>query len=327
MLLSSNDAVGAIDFSIVIATHDRSHRLLACLDSIEAAALAARPLKTELLIICNACPDDTPVVARDWARQAQILVRVLDEPQQGACRARNRGIRAARGNVIVMTDDDCRFAESFLSVAGAAFAQDAGPAMRGGQLLLGDPDDLPMTVRIHTVGSSYGPPIFPGGFLIGCNVAFSREVVDRIGLYDTRFGPGTKVGAAEDTDYLFRAWKAGIPVIFDPDMIIHHHHGRRDLEAVRKLSQVYNRSDGAFYAKHVLSSPHLLKNLYWDLRNGLRERFGGPPFDPHLNLSHLPRVWDILVGAAVFVWRHDLNEAQSLEVPCRSERGARSATL
>ncbi|PSC03105.1 glycosyl transferase [Alsobacter soli] len=289
-----------MDVSIVIATYNRSKALAACLDSVAAAVRHAPEVKVELIVVCNASPNDTPAVARSWAAQAAFPVRVLDEPVQGGCRARNRGMREALGHVVAITDDDCRLAPDYIEAVAQAHAADAVPTLRGGRLELGDPDDLPMTVKTDPEPSDFALPTFPGGFLHGCNFTIPKPVIERVGYFDTRFGPGTPVGAAEDTDYLFRAWKLGVPVRYDPTLVIYHHHGRNTADEVARLNRVYNQSDGAFYAKHVLTSPALLKNIYWDMRNALREPFGGHKFNPALGFSHATRIRQNLAGALLF---------------------------
>ena len=290
-----------IDVSVIVATHNRSKALVECLESIRAAALEALPLQTELLVVANACPDDTFEVACAWAETAGFPVRVIWESRQGACRARNLGIAEARGRIMAITDDDCQLAKDYVQALVAAYAKDEVPTLRGGRLELGNLDDLPMTIRTGLAHETFEPPMFPGGFLQGCNFTFPRAVVDRVGWFDTRFGPGTPVGAAEDTDYLYRAWKLGIPVVYDPTVVIYHHHGRRQTSDIYKLFRTYNRADGAFYAKHAGASPRLLRNLYWDLRNTFTEWFGGRRFNEELGLRHGPRVAHVLAGAAAFL--------------------------
>ena len=290
-----------MDVSIVIATYDRAEALHACLNSIGEAVARTPDVATELIIVTNASPNHTPDVAKAWAAQAAFPVRVLSEPRPGACRARNLGIREAKGRLIVMTDDDCCLSDTYLHDVTRAHAADVTPSVRGGRLELGDPDDCPITIKTATDLQVLTEKVFPGGFLIGCNLSFPKPLIDRIGYFDESFGPGTPVGAAEDTDFLFRAREAGVPVIYDPSFVIYHHHGRRRIEDARRLNEVYNRADGAFYAKHLLHSPNLLRFIYRDVRDAVLELAGGRPAQQELGFSHWTRLAQTARGALAFV--------------------------
>ena len=88
--------------SIVICT--RNH--LASLRETMAALEKVRPPgETELLLVENACTDDTPAFIES-AKLSNMQCRPLHEPQKGQVRARNLGLSAARGEIIVFTDDD-----------------------------------------------------------------------------------------------------------------------------------------------------------------------------------------------------------------------------
>ena len=65
------------------------------------------PGKTELLLVENACTDGTPAFVES-AKLPNMQCRPLHEPQKGQVRARNLGLAAARGEIIVFTDDDVR---------------------------------------------------------------------------------------------------------------------------------------------------------------------------------------------------------------------------
>jgi GT2 family glycosyltransferase len=109
------------------------------------------------------------------------------------------------------------------------------------------------------------PLAFPGGFVMGANLAFTRCVLTRIGSFDERFGAGAPFVAAEDTDFLFRALGRGIPLRYDPRFAVDHHHGRRTTAEVTHLLAGYSYGDGALYAKHLLTDRRILSALFTDV--------------------------------------------------------------
>lgn len=61
-------------------------------------------IEWELVIVDNNCSDETPEVIARHAEQ--LPLERLSEPVQGLSHARNRAIRAARGDIVLWTDDD-----------------------------------------------------------------------------------------------------------------------------------------------------------------------------------------------------------------------------
>ncbi len=57
--------------------------------------------------------------------------------------------------------------------------------------------------------------------------------------------------------------------------------------------------------------PRRCVNADRNLRNGLKAGCAGHPFAPHLNLSHLPGVWDRLAGATGLICRDNKNAAET----------------
>src|SRR5262249_56680398 len=91
------------------------------------------------------------------------------------------------------------------------------------------------------------------------------------GGFDTRLGPGTPIPASEDSDFFYRAMRQGIAVIYCPDIVVHHNHGRRTPEQARKLLDNYDRGRGAFYMKHVAAGDRdTLRILFWEMRASAR---------------------------------------------------------
>ena len=71
-------------------------------------ALSAEPVRYEILLVDDGSTDGTPDLAEQFARTCwQCPIRVLRCPERrGAGAARKRGIRHARGDVVVMLDAD-----------------------------------------------------------------------------------------------------------------------------------------------------------------------------------------------------------------------------
>lgn len=175
-------------------------------------------------------------------------VTVVEQPLRGKSAACNRGIAAARGDIVTMTDDDVEAAPGWLSAIAYAFAADPGTACVTGPLL---PRELetPAQLWFERAGG-IATPVYrrvafrrrPGTFLVtasggdtmslyrsghfgdGPNMSFRADVLRSIGGFDTALGTGTPALAGEDPDILVRLLFAGHTLVFDPRVFILHTH-------------------------------------------------------------------------------------------------------
>jgi GT2 family glycosyltransferase len=136
----------------------------------------------------------------------------------------------------------------------------------GGRAERADVNDLPIGIRtfLDRVAISSFSQIMER--LIGCNMAFRREVFDAIGMFDTRLGAGTRAGSAEDIDMFYRAVMAGMKTCYVPEMFIRHAHGRTSRSSIRPINDNYAKGRGAFYCKHLLRRDRaILRHAYYEV--------------------------------------------------------------
>lgn len=280
--------------SVIMPTRNRAAILPAAVTALD---VAADGYEVEVIIVDNGSSDDTAEVVSSL-RPDNLSILYSAEPVPGVCRAKNRGISQARGEVLVFTDDDCCVAPGYFRALTAHYLRQTGPVVVGGRVELGDPTDAPITVKTDDTFATLGEGQHPGGFVHGCNLTMTRSVLDVVGMWDERFGPGAKFKAAEETELNYRAHKAGIPVQYLPDIVTYHFHGRKQLKDVKALNRSYQFGNGALFGKH----PDMLltKHLYWNARSWVAEWFGGPLFDRELGLSHGDLITAQLAGTAAY---------------------------
>ena len=287
--------------TIIVCTRNRRRALMRSLDSIERAACAYDARLIELIVVNNASVDDTREHLSSFVQGSRVSARAIDKPEAGLARARNAGLRQATGEVIAFIDDDCTLSEDYFVDLAQLYAAPPFQIIRGGRVELGEPEDFELTVKTTAERERYRPAVPPGGFVLGCNLTMHRDVAERIGPFDERFGAGGPLRSAEDTDYFVRAHRLGVPIEYVPRMSLVHHHGRQDRRAVVSCYRDYNFGNGALYAKHLFAAPWLIKHFLWTVRSGLQELWGGARFDTRIGLSN----WDVvsanLAGAAKFL--------------------------
>ena len=249
--------------SVVVATCNRASALRSCLDSLRSLRIP-EGVAFEVICVDNNSTDETRHVVEESTRHSKIPVRYVLEPHPGASWARNAGLREARGEIIAITDDDCIVDANWLVSIWTEFVADMSLGILGGRVELHDKRDLPMTIRTSRERS-----LFELGALtthaISANLAIRQSVIGKIGLFDQQFGPGSSLFAGEDLDFVFRAHKAGIKIIYSPDVLVFHNHGRRTEADRAELRRRYAIGTGAFYFKHILGGDRdAMRLAYWE---------------------------------------------------------------
>lgn len=248
--------------SVIVCTRNRAGALADCVRAVE-EAIRSSTVRSEFIVVDNGSTDDTLLVLRELQAQSLSPMRILYEPRAGLSVARNAGIQAARGDVFVLTDDDCRLNGDYLERLAGLYDASSPAMVIGGSVHLGDADDWPLT--IITRDSPEKLSAFPDNFLAGCNMTFNRLAYEAVGAFDESLGAGSRVQAAEDTDWIYRAWCLNITVLYEPQLRVWHFHGRRSHEAARRLHLGYSRGTGALIAKYLGAEPS--KHLLWSVRN------------------------------------------------------------
>jgi glycosyltransferase involved in cell wall biosynthesis len=292
--------------SVVICTRNRGNSIIHCLASIDAAARKASLADAEIVVVDNASDDDTPSAVRSWAISSFIPVRLEYEPRAGITIAKNRGLRRAGGDILVLTDDDCRLREDYFLELLRLDAANPELALRGGRVELGDSADLPLTIKTdadrrqwHLSNNSARYENLANCFP-GCNLFMRRAVYERLGPFDERFGVGS-LPASEDADYIFRAYTNGIKIEYIPDIVLFHHHGRKSAVDAQRLFRKYMIGSGGVYAKYLFTSPSLCRQVGWDMKNLVREiRHRRNLFLPEFGFSYADKLRYNILGALLY---------------------------
>ena len=290
--------------AVIVCTRNRAYAILQCLQSIQDAIVNAAPVDAEIIVVDNGSTDETSAVVQNWARTCLFPVQLLSEPNKGLSRARNRALRSTRADLLAFTDDDCRLSKDYIGQLLRHDAADTGLVLRGGRVELGEPTDLPITINTAdtllrwSLKDNSARHDRLSGPISGCNMAMRRVLVERLGPFDERLGAGASIPSAEDADYNFRAYLAGATLEYVPDMVVFHHHGRKTVEAARKLLIDYEIGNGALYARYLFLHPNLCRPFYWNCKDALREIITGTnTFLPDIGVSEMDRVSANLRGA------------------------------
>lgn len=215
-------------YSIVIATYNRAADLRGTLASLA----ALRPDGPwEVIVVDNNSPDDTKHVVDGAAPGFPTELRYIFEGRQGRSPALNAGIRAARGEIVVTTDDDVRVPPDWLNAAATGL-ETLDCDYVGGRVLpiwrAPRPAWLPdrggkQWAVIALLDYGDAPVEFGNRVPLGVNMAFRRSAFDRAGLLDPDTGrrAGTLLGQ-EVREWCIRARRAGLRGFYVPQMVVEH---------------------------------------------------------------------------------------------------------
>ena len=238
--------------SVLVCTYNRSHSLATVLESL-GETYVPTGLRWEVLVIDNNSTDDTAAVVDRFVAARALPVRRILETEQGLSFARNRGIREAAGDVVAFLDDDVAVSEHWLAHLAEAFERYAADCVGGPARL--DPS-LPKPEwwrpefdgkighfdRGNDVIVSRDPA--DGLIGIGANVAFRREVFDRLGLFRAELGRTKKrLYMGDDLDLVNRVRRSGSIAVYDPGVVVEH---RPDLS---RLTKEYLRRWYTYYGE------------------------------------------------------------------------------
>jgi GT2 family glycosyltransferase len=245
------------DVSIVIPTLGRPI-LETCLASIAAGACWPGAV-----IVVDQGRE--PRVERMLARLGQLGVRTryLPSTRRGRSAGLNRGLEAVDTRFVAITDDDCFVREDWLERLAARLREEPGTIWTGRVEAVGD--EAAFSVVLARQPRRHTRPRLRVHPFVGGNCGLAMDVVRRVGPFDEH----PCLASAEDSDYGHRALRLGVPIAYDPDVVLDHYHWR-DATARSARYADYARSQGGFYGTHLRRGDALI------LLQALRALVRGP---------------------------------------------------
>ena len=220
--------VTGVRISVVVPTHNRAERMLRLLDALADQAVS-EPF--EVVVVDDASDDGTVDRLHEAPSRYPFELEVVrSEINTGPAGARNRGWKAAHGDVVAFTDDDCVPDSRWLAtlVSGLDRADIAVGRTR-------PPDD-----QLPLIGpfSSY-LDIGHNQSFSTCNIAYRRGVLEAMGGFDEAAFAWPN---GEDTDLGLRSTGAGYDDAYVPEALVWHDVGPSQFAAhfrrIRRLEGI-----------------------------------------------------------------------------------------
>jgi len=285
--------------SVIVPTHNRARSLKRLLQSLDAVEYADS-VHAEVVIVNNVCTDGTgELLAHELLQPRKFSLQVLEERKRGKANALNLGLTSAKGDVLLVVDDDVVVHRQWLLKHMECYRATAFDAVQGRILPGVDPQgraaDLSRLREYNIPFIDYGDGYRQIRGLTGTNMSFKREVFEKVGFFDPRLGPGA-AGFSEDTEYSIRIRKAGFKIGYTPHAVVYHElnpirYGRdynRLVEYRKGVSRsIYRRDSIAFKV-----IPDLVANC---LRYGLYSLLGKTQ-KAYKTEGRILKCWGYLVG-------------------------------
>ena len=187
-----------MDCSVVITTYNRAKLLADTLLSL-ADQQVSPAVRWEVIVVDNNSRDETEDVVRRCSETTSLRIRHVFEPRQGQSFARNRGIEAAEGAVILFTDDDIipnpDWVSAMLRAIDADDCEGAGgkvlPLWEGEvpSWLSGRSDLLSWLALVDSdEACMLDYPLVASRRIVGASMGFRRSVFQEFGRFPTNLG-------------------------------------------------------------------------------------------------------------------------------------------
>ncbi|HEY9668955.1 MAG TPA: glycosyltransferase [Coleofasciculaceae cyanobacterium] len=303
-----------IRVSVVVPTFKRPELLSRCLTALSQQDF--EPTAYEVIIVDDAASEETKQLVENW-RSAQTQVKVaqvqgskvatesLEQKSyssspsfryipvtgtHGPAAARNAGWRAACGEIIAFTDDDCIPDRNWLKAGVSAFADSVAGVW--GRTIVPLPDN-PTDYELNAARLGLSE-------FVTANCFYRRDAIAAIGGFDERFTAAWR----EDSDLFFTLLKCGSQFVQAPDAIVVHPI-RKASWGVSLTQQRKAMFNALLYKKH----PNLYReklqpvtpwHYYWIVSAIAVALWGGLSGHPYFALVAIG-VWIVLTGH--FCWQ------------------------
>lgn len=232
----------AIEASIIVCTYNRAESLRDTLRAL--CAQKTKPSREwEVVVVDNNSKDHTRKVVEEMQSEWPLL-RYEFEQAQGLSHARNHGIAAAQGDILLFTDDDVLPEPDWMEVTLSGLEKSNADAC-GGYIapIWETPPPAWLTERfygflaVRTDRIDDYPITQTNQAPFGANMAMKRMVFERVGLFDTNRGrKGNVLASGEDGEMFERILAAGLKAVFLGQSRVHH-----KVEAFRLTKRYFRR--------------------------------------------------------------------------------------
>lgn len=264
------------DVSIVICNYNTSKILKNTLSSIYKNA---RNISFEIIVVDDGSTDDSVEMMNKYFPKIKVIRNIKNLGYSKSC---NIGTKLAKGRYVLQLNSDVNFTkDTSIDLLIDFMNENPKIGICGCKIIRHDGSlDLPCKHAIPTLKNSFFQPfglykLFPkiksinyymtylsdnepakvGG--LGAFMLIRKELIKQIGYLDERF-----FIYCEDTDYCYRAIKAGWDIYYFPKAKVIHMHGGTTSKFKLKALLLFHKGIFLYYNKHYSNQNFFLINLF-----------------------------------------------------------------
>jgi glycosyltransferase involved in cell wall biosynthesis len=215
--------------SIIICTYNRVLYLSKCLEHLRNQN--SKPSDYEIVIVDNNSTDKSEEISRNFIYEnPHLIVKYIFESNSGLSHARNRGINESIGEVICFIDDDGFVFPEYVKNLKYCLINNPHINAFGGKIYPMYESSPPKWMTrwlqplLSVIDKGNNIVLFKGThYPIGANMGFKRNLITKIGLFNTDLGrKGNSLLGGEEKDFFLKIKKIKEPIYFLPNVIINH---------------------------------------------------------------------------------------------------------
>jgi peptidoglycan/xylan/chitin deacetylase (PgdA/CDA1 family)/glycosyltransferase involved in cell wall biosynthesis len=233
--------------SIVVATYNRRDLLARTLQSMLEQTYASSDY--EVVLVVDGSTDGTA----DYVRSLKpaCALEIIEQSNRGPAAARNAGIAAAAGDLVLFLDDDIRCEPGLVAQHTAGHESESDSLVHGAIFLA---PESPRTLAALATGAWYerhdaavrAEGLRPDrNVYLNANSSVAKRVLEDLGGFDADV-PFPR----EDFELGLRIWKAGVPMTYRPDAVAYEVFAKPSTSFVRRDTARQALADVIICDKH-----------------------------------------------------------------------------
>lgn len=206
--------------SVLISTRNRSQKVFACLNSIFKNSYK----NFEVILIDQSTNDQTEKIALELLTKKFKYIKMR---AKGKARALNLALKKHSGETLAFTDDDCLVDKYWLKNIYKSFQENKDIVGIFGKVLPDKPHlhkgkICPCAFSKKKKKVITKPCLHWKNIGYGNNMAFRREVFDKLGGFKEWLGSGSVSLAAVDAEFALRVLLKGDKLLYNPKVKVYH---------------------------------------------------------------------------------------------------------
>ena len=222
-------------------------------------------IDSEIIVVNDASSDGTA----NWLSANYPQIKVIENKNNLRFgRSCNRGVNLAKGEIVVLLNNDVKPHQDFLASVLPHFTDNQVFAVGFREVNLVDG---------KLISGGRGVSKFERGLVVhwrpedqknsnvtwisGGSAAFNKSIWDKLGGFDEIYRPAYE----EDRDLCWQALKSGYKIVFEPKAVAEHYHETTNLKLFGKAKiTIFSLKNQLLFVWKNISSPgYLLNHFFW----------------------------------------------------------------